>query len=292
MFFSGININGHSGCTVNVFAKERQLYLSKSTNDPAYIPRLIAQAKKQNEFVFPASGFIKAPEIVSITGNNSECTILMKFIHSVNFVEFFENSGSEKIDRFADSMMSFIEWEISRSAIKEIPAAIMIDKFLEVRKKILRNKLLKNDSETGEILIESERLFQTQNSFELPIGVCHGDLTLSNILLNNDQIYLVDFLDSFLESPIMDMVKIRQDTTFGWSFLMYNQPYDKIRHRITLDYLDQVFQSHFKRYSWYKANYKAFQLMNFLRILQYAREDGTMVFLKTNIKEILKGNGI
>ncbi len=292
MYFSGINVNGHSGCEVNVFAKERQLYLSKITHDPSYVPRLEAQARKQKEFVFPPSGLIKAPEIVSVAKTGSECTILMKFIHSVNFVEFFENSGPEKIDRFSDLMLSFIDWEIGRSVVKDIPSDVMTDKFREVKKKILKNEFLRKDPETSRIIIDSERLLFSCKSCALPVGTCHGDLTLSNILLNNDQIYLVDFLDSFIESPLIDMVKIRQDTAFGWSFLMYNQPYDKIRHRITLDYLDRIFGSHFEKYDWYNANYKAFQLLNFLRILQYAREEGIIIFLKKSILKILQASGI
>ena len=44
------------------------------------------------------------------------------------------------------------------------------------------------------------------DKIELPEGFCHGDLTLSNLLFNNDDIVIIDFLDTFLDSTIQDIV--------------------------------------------------------------------------------------
>jgi len=49
-------------------------------------------------------------------------------------------------------------------------------------------------------------------------GRCHGDLTLENIIVRQGKIYLIDFLDSFVEVPAIDRSKILQDAFFGWSF--------------------------------------------------------------------------
>lgn len=66
----------------------------------------------------------------------------------------------------------------------------------------------------------------------MPVGVCHGDLTFSNILFNGNNYYLIDFLDSFIEAPLLDIVKIRQDSAHLWSQLMYTKSYDQIRLQI------------------------------------------------------------
>ncbi len=63
----------------------------------------------------------------------------------------------------------------------------------------------------------------------MPVGICHGDLTFSNMLFNGNNYYLIDFLDSFVESPLLDIVKLRQDSAYLWSQLMYIHDYDKIR---------------------------------------------------------------
>ena len=44
-------------------------------------------------------------------------------------------------------------------------------------------------------------------------NVCHGDLTLSNLIFKNNEIYCIDFLDSFIDSPIIDLVKLKQDSS-------------------------------------------------------------------------------
>ncbi len=33
---------------------------------------------------------------------------------------------------------------------------------------------------------------------------------------------MIDFLDSFIETPLMDIVKLRQDTKYNWSYLLVN----------------------------------------------------------------------
>lgn len=53
-----------------------------------------------------------------------------------------------------------------------------------------------------------------------PTGRYHGDLTLSNLLISKSsrEIYLIDFLPSFANTPLLDVAKIEQDLTHKWSF--------------------------------------------------------------------------
>ena len=60
-----------------------------------------------------------------------------------------------------------------------------------------------------QIMAECAKVFeQLPIEIEIPMGKCHGDLTFSNILFNGNNYYLIDFLDSFIESPLLDLVKI------------------------------------------------------------------------------------
>lgn len=121
----------------------------------------------------------------------------------------------------------------------------------------------------------------------LPVGICHGDLTFSNVLFNGNNYYLIDFLDSFIESPLLDIVKIRQDSAHLWSQLMYTKPYDKLRLQIICEKIDKEIDCYFGQYKWYCEYYNIFQLMNMLRILQYAKENKVVKYLKKEIKELL-----
>ena len=119
---------------------------------------------------------------------------------------------------------------------------------------------------------------------ELPEGFCHGDLTLSNLLFNNDDIVVIDFLDTFLDSPIQDIVKIRQDTQFHWSLRMLKLNYDRVKIIQCLNYIDNKLHNEFKKYDFYLNTYKIFQILNFLRIIPYCNNDYDVQFLKKRIK--------
>jgi len=51
----------------------------------------------------------------------------------------------------------------------------------------------------------------------LPRGYCHGDFTLENLFIDkNGGFWAIDPIKGYIESPIMDVVKIRQDVVYGW----------------------------------------------------------------------------
>ena len=139
-------------------------------------------------------------------------------------------------------------------------------------------KMISKDTDIKIILEKSSIVFnELDEEINIPVGQCHGDLTFSNILFNGNNYYLIDFLDSFLESPLLDLVKIRQDSNYGWSQLMYGHDFDSVRMRIISDKIDKEIDIY----------YSTFQLMNFLRVIQYAKEERTVAFLKNVLNSIL-----
>lgn len=54
----------------------------------------------------------------------------------------------------------------------------------------------------------------------LPAGQPHGDFTTANMLVRGGGCWLLDWLDSPLRSPVVDVAKLRQDTRWGWAELM------------------------------------------------------------------------
>lgn len=98
---------------------------------------------------------------------------------------------------------------------------------------------------------------------------------------------MIDFLDSFVESPLLDLVKIRQDSCYEWSRLMYEGNVDRVRLGIISRKIDEEIDQYYSQYEWYKKYYQIFQLLNFLRILQYAKEEKVIVYLKKVISQLL-----
>lgn len=283
-----IEVKGHSGCNIEIVKRNNSIYLEKSTFDKKYVKRLYNQATKQKEASKNEYQYIRVPEIFDIEINNDKMVMRMEYVYSKNFMDHFENAGFEQINYFIKAFDLFIRREVENSEMKSLSFDIISDKWKDVKIKISDNKYISSDMEVNKIVKEVDKILRDNSEdIRIPVGVCHGDLTFSNILFNGNNYYLIDFLDSFIESPIMDMVKLRQDTAYLWSPLMYTGNYDSTRLNIICNKIDNELDKCFKRYEWYCKYYNIFQLFNFLRILQYARDEKVIVYLKRVIKEII-----
>lgn len=283
-----IEIKGHSGCQIDVVNENNDIFVYKSTADSKYLNRLVLQAEKQRTAAEIAYPHIRVPKIYDIDRTETTVTVKMQYVYSKNFIEFFEQAGFEQIDYLIGAIKYFIEYEISQSNLQSVPASIFQNKFREIKQKCKANPLFETDQRIISILTLSEKIFANLQDIQIPVGLCHGDLTFSNILFNGNNYYLIDFLDSFIETPLQDIVKIRQDTQYRWSQLMYTKQYDAVRLHIILDKIDHEINSYFNnKYPWYSEYYQIMQLMNILRILPYAREEKVIEFLKDTLEDIL-----
>lgn len=283
-----IEVKGHSGCSIDLRKEGDKIFVYKSTRDPKYLNRLALQAKKQIDAIDIDYYHIRIPEIYDVCQTDTETTIKMQYVYSRNFVEFFEQAGFEQIGYFSDALKHFIEFEINKCKLQVVPASIFQEKFKDIEKNIRCNSLYEGNEEICDILMRSQDIFDKIQDMELPVGTCHGDLTFSNILFNGNNYFLIDFLDSFIETPLQDIVKIRQDTAYRWSQLMYKKPIDSIRLKIICDKIDFEIDSYFRqKYGWYRQCYPIMQLMNMLRILPYATDVNVINFLITIINKLL-----
>jgi aminoglycoside phosphotransferase len=283
-----IEVKGHSGCNIEVVNENDNLYVYKSTYDKKYLKRLLLQAQKQIAAAIPEYQYVRVPKILDITQDANKVVLKMEYVYSKNFVEYFEHAGFEQINYLVVALLKFLEYEIKNSPIQAVSASIVKDKFSDVKAKTLGNPHLQGDAEIIALLDKSADVFESMHEMHIPVGLCHGDLTFSNILFNGNNYYLIDFLDSFIESPLLDIVKIRQDSAYLWSQLMYIHECDTIRLHIICHKIDQEIDKYFSQYAWYNEFYQPLQLMNFLRILQYAHEDKVITYLKTVINGLLE----
>lgn len=281
-----IDVKGHSGCSVEVVREGKQLFIYKTTRDKKYLKRLCLQGEKQCRASDVTWNHIRVPKVYEVRSEEEYTLIKMEYVYSKNYIEYFEHAGFEQIESFVEEIIRFVDREIERSSMKVVPQKVLLDKFYDVKSKTLSN--LQDDEDVLALLSKAEYFFSSLNDMVMPIGICHGDLTFSNILFSGNNYFLIDFLDSFIESPLIDIVKIRQDSAFLWSRLMYRHTVDDTRLKIISRRIDKEVDSYFsQKYEWYSSYYKPFQLMNMLRILQYAKSEEVITFLKTNIGELI-----
>jgi len=250
-----MRVKGNSGCEVTLV--DESTVRKSATGADAL--RLARQIEKQIHFsANPPARDILAPKILRQHNTPDGLAVDMEFIAAKDFIQFLNESDRDAFDRFIASITRYIETNLAQSVERDTAP--------EFHRKLTD---LAQQGVPSRHIAAARELCATP--VIVPVGPCHGDLTLSNILFRSDQLYLIDFLDVFVESPLQDIVKLRQDTGFGWSLHLYVADFDLTKMRLALRYLDQQIAAAFASRAWYRKHYELFQLVNFMRILPYCK---------------------
>lgn len=241
-------IKGHSKYTLY---REKSLVIKSSDIQDE---RLYKSAQKQKNF---KSNYFKTPKVHEI--DNS--FFIMDYIRGQSFLEFFELASKEDLDFLIEKLDGYFKENIVSSINLPI--------------KVLKNKL-------NSLNIEKKivSLLNNKSHISVYVGNSHGDMTLSNMIFGKD-IYLIDFLDSYIESPTMDLVKLRQDTHLYWSLNMVDKTTDLTKVKLGLKYIDNWINDNYKI-----EDYELLQLINLLRIYPYTNDKKINDWLDINIKKL------
>jgi len=277
-----VTLSGNSGCSLEIITENRQSYVKKVSASKSYDERLLKQCMKQKDCskLIGKSPLYNIVKIPSITFNNNN-SFTMELFHGKDSISYFMECDIHSIDHFIDNVIKFVELEIENCTYSLFDPKVVTDKVYSVASRI-----------NGKSVIDPDRIVTYVESLpiiNIPHGTCHGDLTLSNMLIGRDgQVCIIDFLDTFYETPIQDMVKIRQDTLYKWSSIVYNKNYDSTRYNMLMEYLDNSFDKFFSKFEYYKLYYNVFQLVNYYRILPYSKTKKIRDHVEANLQEIFQ----
>lgn len=281
-----LKIKGHSGCKLAVYeAEDGQMTVKKSCH-PDYLSRLRKQYVKQLYAFKHGYKNINVPCPQFVVDH-----MTMPYIHAQSYIEYLECASVHDIKKFADKMIGFINEELEASEVKEITSDVFADKIKSVADKCKENQIVTDTALIEDISIDELRdnalCLIDADVISLPIGACHGDLTLSNILFTESGVYLIDWLDSFVESPLIDIAKLRQDTCWKWSAQMITTCFNEPHINTALDYLDrritEELSSQFSPLLMMLIEY-----LNMFRILPYCKNEPTTVSVLNNLKKMTK----
>ena len=281
-------IKGHSGCKLSLIKAKNRFLISKSTNNIEYIDRLERQTVKQKKYrdFFPRNQDIIIPEVVNEKKTNISFSFRMKYYPATDSLTFLENSNLNNIDLFLKNILQIIDINIKNSSYKKIKNKVLLKKVNSVQKSISSKDI--NQLFFGHFERTIDYLEKLEDSILIPVGICHGDFTLSNILIQNQKLVLIDFLDSFLETPLQDIVKIRQDTSHFWSLSLLEKNIDKTKLKIILTYMDEYIEKYYQKKDFMKF-YDIFQVINLLRIIPYVQDKKLLSNIKIELDKIYKG---
>jgi len=249
---------GISGCKTELVANT---IVRKTSPSVAYNQRLERQMLKQIEFAKHKFNGILVPEVYSAGHIDGLFYFDMQYVDGKLFNEEFYRVSKPELDVYVKTFLEYLDC-LKSNAVPFSESEV---------KRLLREKLqsLQKSSQYN-LLIE----FTLQRIEEIKIdtlsyNLCHGDLTFSNILFSGGQLCFLDLLDSYIESYVIDIVKLKQDAYYKWylNILSVNQVHVARTH--------QIFDYVWKRISEHHADvihsdlFAILDVANFLRIEPY-----------------------
>lgn len=280
-----LKMEGRSGCRLEVVNNGGVYYVRKFSKEASYNNRLLRQAAKQ-KYYFQAgmSPWFFTPEILVASPEDANVTWFeMPYVHGQKYSEFFERASIVDIKNLALKFIQYFDQAFARARVEEVNISAIQDKIGSLREALLTRKDV-----DAQPLAWALTFLEKMPASAIPIGTCHGDFTLSNMIFGDDRIYLVDFLDSFIESPIIDLVKLRQDTFFYWSLLIENGLPENRRGKVVqvFNYLDAQIVKSVQQNVFVQQWYGYLQVFNLLRILPYVQKREEIELVEKGIKSI------
>jgi hypothetical protein len=286
-----LELEGRSGCPIEVFSIDDQYFVRKESNSLDYNDRLRVQAEKQNSFhIRNHFKKIDSPRVIEIgtSVDSKRLYFLMEYIVGEKFSNFLARLSKNEIVELATILIEYLTFNSMQGKRGDPPTDIIDVKVLDLEQKLLNNSNFSRKFSFTAL----NYLKNNIPSSEIVLGDCHGDLTFSNILFNeNGDLYIFDFLDSFIESPIIDIVKLRQDTKFYWSVEIDNQLDNNKRTKVlqVLNFIDNIIDSEIiNTNKGYRDWYNYLELFNLVRIMPYVNKVRDIQFLQIHINKILK----
>jgi hypothetical protein len=242
--------------------------------------RFLKNIEKQKTFT---NEHIKSVSVLQEGIIDNKNFIKMQFLKCENPLEWLAKTNTENINKLTNVLLNYFNSILHKSIIKDFDYNIWINKIIDVNNKIYDIEL-KN-------ILNTLKTKTFKNKFYY--GNSHGDFNFSNLFIteeNNDiNIYAIDFLDTFIHSPINDIIKLRQDLKHLWTLQhLDNSNIDKNTIIIILNHIDNKITSMINNDIILSEYYNHFQILNLMRIIPYINEQITFDYLKTEIKELAK----
>lgn len=195
---------------------------------------------------------VQTPKVLATCGDEKRFAFSMERIHEATTVFDADDACMEKV-------FLYVRECLDQSRICILPAQVFVDKIRSIKGV--------NAFSEAKHLIDR---FEFADTIDLLCGPMHGDLTFCNILCRDTDVWLIDFLDGIISSPVMDVAKMRQDTFHGWITLFED---------VDTKYVDDHILNSFGNLPWLRE----MTLLSLLRIIPYAKTPQIFDFLKREI---------
>ncbi|MDD5029338.1 MAG: phosphotransferase [Rhodoferax sp.] len=185
--------------------------------------RFAESIDKQRNFTAIALGglSISSAQILRQDSRDGHLNIVMRYITGMNGEDFALQGDRPIAVEISCALSALLLDNMARSEIRDVASQLFLDKITQVVAATHWPELVPVMAQTFACVHD---LIGSRPSIAVPLGPCHGDLTLSNVIWSPSLgLVLIDFLSTYLESPLQDLAKISQELEFGWSFRRMDQ---------------------------------------------------------------------
>jgi thiamine kinase-like enzyme len=275
------NLKGFSGCILRLYSKNGVYFVRKISKDLKYNDRLEKQMLKQKHFSeHLANDSFDSPKILDQGYEDDRFYFDMEYVAGLNLIEYISAANVAELIEICEMIVNLIKcmkkeqkdesfdlWQKTNNKLKEILTLPPISTNLELTNLI--NELI----EATSALTESKIMLAS---------FCHGDLTFENIVYDRtkNKFYLIDFLDSYIESQYMDINKIFQDVEGGW-YELRRSDLNLNNLRLKMAFLEKYLKLElFQIEEEYSKYHYLLLAVTFSRILPYADKNNLPFIIK------------
>ena len=261
-------LSGHSGCEILLCANDnnsQEKYVRKISPDVSYNERLLTQSQKQEKFTSKLS-IIKSPKILRRGHVNNLFYFDMSYVNGKSLNDHIRNSDISTVTPFIKALQDYLSND-------KVQNTEDLSSLIQEKVKNTRAKTVGYEKFYDYIL--------GNNWQHIPVSECHGDLTFENLIVSNGKLHFIDFLDSFINTKLIDMAKLLFDVRYFWSSRLVKQkPIVKSIH------VDEILKST----QIYKDNKKSIDcliVLSILRIIPYCKDRYTLEHLERGLEHAI-----
>ena len=269
---------GYSGCILKILEKNGQKIVQKESPDESYNSRLMIQKEKQCSLNL---GDLINCKVYNDSLENNIYSFRMEYINGRTLADWLEQVELSSIEEIVNKVTSnYIAFDRKNYEAQSIfNNKIKSTKDAANSNFIARNWI--NSFDNFFLLLEN---YSWEGIVKSP---CHGDMTLENILIENGNLYLIDFLDSFYDTWMIDAAKLLQDTECFWSYRRKRMSINlKVRLLVFKDLLISKIRNMPEGEYLIDTIYHVL-LLNMLRILPYVKDENDCKYLLVETSYLL-----
>jgi len=268
---------GFSGAQVYLVTRDhRRWFVRKAAQTPAGNERLRAQAAKQRLFGERMRHVLRTPSVLDEGERDGRWYFDMELVRGVDGASHLRRASYAEVARFGDRLCAYLTEAAARAPLSPASGGFFESSHAKVVGVQGRTRALSQQT-LARLLATLDRV---RGTAQKPATLCHGDLTLENIIVGEDgSLCAVDLLDAPHEHYWQDAAKLQQDLAGGW----YRRSQPAIAPCV-LEFLGRRLVAHATELDEdYPFVHFLLLSLAFVRILPYARSADELAFVRERI---------